>query len=113
NTTEVATVTNADGTESTVTVTNAAGDQLIIDRTSRPQSSVWRVQAVTLADADGTTQDTWTFAYDHGERETVVTDPRGNDTTYQYNTRGYVETAIDANGNEQSTEYDSQGNVEA
>lgn len=45
-------------------------------------------------------------------RTTVVTDPRGNDTTYCINTKLQVVATIDAKGHEQQITYTNQGQVE-
>jgi len=46
-----------------------------------------------------------------GERNTVVTDPNGNKTTYCWDTQGRVDAVYDALGHKQAREYDSQSNV--
>jgi RHS repeat-associated protein len=60
---------------------------------------------------------TTTYAYEQGgtkcgdDDNTVVTDPRGNKTTYCWDEHGRVDTVYDALGRKRSRKYDSQSNV--
>lgn len=69
-----------------------------------------RVASITrVTDPGALTGPTTSFAYHDGF--TVVTDPRGNDTTYHYNDKGLVGRVVDALGHEQATGYDVNSNV--
>jgi RHS repeat-associated protein len=78
---------------------------------------------VRITDADEESGPTTRVRYDQDDprcddtqggearRTTVVTDPRGNETTYCINPQLQVVTTIDAKGHQQQTEYTNQGQV--
>lgn len=69
-----------------------------------------RVKSITrITDPTTGTGPTWHFAYTDGI--TTVTDPRGNDTIYHWDSKGQVSRTVDALGRAHETAYDERGNV--
>ncbi|MFB9803904.1 hypothetical protein, partial [Streptomonospora salina] len=115
---------NADGLLTAITdragetVSFAYDDNHHLAEITNARGHVWNLDhntdgRLTELDQPVTGDERAITTYDHGDQETTVTDPRGNDSTHTFDSQGRQEEATDAEGNTRSTDWTAAADVAA